>query len=455
MNDVLDAAIVAYLAGDIDDAAFALLDRRLREDPAAARRLAQFCDHDLVLASVVRMRNARPSKGRVLKAQRPVQRRKSLWVSVAAAAMLALACLSWLLFKNNNVAKPGSVSAVAIATVEAVDGIVYVQKPKSEARTSLAPGARLQQGDSLHVSESAKTSFAYADGTKVWVEGATDLTLAQGENKRVGLERGVITAEVAAQPAASPMQITTPQAQAEIVGTKLRISTRGDTTDLGVTEGKVRLTRSTDHESLLVVAGFTSTIKSDSASPMTQRSLMSLMDDLPKNAQSLFHVVFADRPAQWGGEYTSPPKAPAGMIAIESHLFQPGTRFFGEIRSPIFEKGISTGPNTYLRFRYYTDGFKSGDLIKLMLKKIDGSIYHGFVRPKFSEWAVGTLRLDQKFIDLQNGARPLVPRDAIHNIVFLGAAPDGQQARQGPRLWIDEIVIFSSSDDISTLTVEQ
>jgi ferric-dicitrate binding protein FerR (iron transport regulator) len=453
MNDPLDAAIIAYLAGDIDETDFAWLEKQLKENPAAAQRFAQICEHDIVLSSVLRIKSAR-SPARHTRLKRLAKKRSFAHGYYAAAAAMVLAVTTWLLFRKGAPEFDPS-STPIIATVKTVEGDATLQQLANRSQTRVALGTGLHQGDSLHVAGHGSLSFAYADGTIVSMESESDLTLSPATNKRVTLGRGSVSADVAPQPANNPMQFITSQAQADVVGTQLRVSTNDGATRLDVTSGSVRLTRNADHQSMLVNSGFFATATANVASPMTQRTIKSLRDELPANARIMFQVAFADHPAQWEGDFATPPGNPDGAIAMGSHLFQPKTRFYGEIRSPLLEKGISPGASTYLRFRYRVDGFKSGDLIKLMLKKKDGSIFHGFVRPEYEIWSVATLRLDGKFRDLEHAARSLSADDTLFEIVFLGATPDGQQAQQGPRLWIDEAVIFASPENLPVLNVEQ
>jgi ferric-dicitrate binding protein FerR (iron transport regulator) len=449
MSEKLDAATIAYLAGDIDDGELAWLDAQLKENSEAARRFAQMCERDVMLASVLRM-GARPAECRepIKRVARP---RLTAWhVSAAIAATVVLLVGAWVLLSS----KSESPAPPVIATVKSVAGVATLKR-RNGSPENVVSGIALHAGDTLQASVQGGVTFAYADGTVVTVDGGSALALTPGPNKRVTLSCGALSAEVATQPADSPMQFITTQARADVVGTKLRVSLNDGTTRLDVTSGAVRLTRSADQQALLVKAGFFATAGADVAAPLTQRTIKSLRDDLPSNARTMLYVAFADRPVQWEGEFAVPPGNPEGAVAIGSHLFQPKTRFYGEIRSPHFGAGVPAGPTTYLRFHYRVDGFESSDLIKLMLKKKDGSIYHGFVRPERHGWATATLRFDGKFRDLENGAHALTANDILSDVVFLGAAEDGQQAQAGPRLWIDELSIFSTNDTLPVLNVEQ
>jgi len=76
--------------------------------------------------------------------------------------------------------------------------------------------------------------------------------------KSLTLVRGVLTADVRKQPADQPMVITTPQGEATVLGTKLRLTVEPDekgSTRLEVEEGKVRLKRLVDGKTVGVDSG--------------------------------------------------------------------------------------------------------------------------------------------------------------------------------------------------------
>jgi hypothetical protein len=80
----------------------------------------------------------------------------------------------------------------------------------------------------------------------------------KARGRRVQLARGTVAAVVSRQPADQPMSIVTPHGEARVLGTALRLSVRPDgkgSTQLEVTEGRVRFTRSRDGKSADVAAG--------------------------------------------------------------------------------------------------------------------------------------------------------------------------------------------------------
>jgi hypothetical protein len=91
----------------------------------------------------------------------------------------------------------------------------------------------------------------FPDGTRVELRGETEVRdLAP---KRLFLARGALEARVTKQ--ASALIFDTPQAEAKVLGTTLRLQVDAKGTLLEVDEGKVRLTRTSDQKAVDVVAG--------------------------------------------------------------------------------------------------------------------------------------------------------------------------------------------------------
>jgi hypothetical protein len=100
--------------------------------------------------------------------------------------------------------------------------------------------------------------LAFTDGTRV-VIGADSVvteifTNRSGGDKRVFLQKGLLAARIAKQPAAEPMLFQTPFAEARVLGTRLNLSVTGSLARLEVREGRVRFTRRDDGASVEVGA---------------------------------------------------------------------------------------------------------------------------------------------------------------------------------------------------------
>jgi len=119
-------------------------------------------------------------------------------------------------------------------------------------------GAPLLAGQTIRTGEGmARALVRYPDGTRVELGADTEAALHAAEDggKRVALARGAVVADVAKQPAGSPMRFTTARAEAVVLGTRLRLSATADATRLDVQEGRVRLARASDGSFVEVGAG--------------------------------------------------------------------------------------------------------------------------------------------------------------------------------------------------------
>lgn len=145
-------------------------------------------------------------------------------------------------------------TTVVVAILEKAEHAnVWVKGEKKPAKV----GQDLLQGQGLETEGPAVVRFA--DGTKLELRSKTllrEFTLKNG--KGFDLARGVLTAQVAEQPADRPMLIATPHAELRVLGTAFKVSVDPDADDamqIDVTEGKVRVKRIADGKSVDVARG--------------------------------------------------------------------------------------------------------------------------------------------------------------------------------------------------------
>ena len=155
--------------------------------------------------------------------------------------------------KAERVRDPG----VVVARLESVIG---------EVRILSAGGIRMAEtGDEIvsgqgieTVGQWSQAKIQFADSTWVQFWGDTRTQeISIGRGKRLFLTKGVILAGIAPQPEGQPMVFATPQGDAQVLGTKLRLAVDSGAATLDVNEGKVRLTRLGDGKSVDVGGGFT------------------------------------------------------------------------------------------------------------------------------------------------------------------------------------------------------
>lgn len=145
-----------------------------------------------------------------------------------------------------------------VAKLECVEGEVTIVRGADKSAAKVGDALNCGQGLATSGAKS-RARIAYPDKTWLELGGETEVTGLHHENgKTLTLERGMLLATVARQPATQPMLIATPHSKAMVVGTTLRlVVTPGETgaTYLEVLDGKVQLTRCLDGKTVVVSSG--------------------------------------------------------------------------------------------------------------------------------------------------------------------------------------------------------
>ncbi len=155
------------------------------------------------------------------------------------------------------VKREGGITLAAVARLERVEGRVLVSRDGQETEAQSAQ--QVLAGQDLKVpGANSRAVLRYPDGTTVTVWPATTIRDLQSRGgKRVLLAEGTLEAEVSPQPRGEPMVILTPQGEATVLGTSLRVIVdgKGNSTRLEVEEGRVQLKRRSDGRTAEVTRG--------------------------------------------------------------------------------------------------------------------------------------------------------------------------------------------------------
>ncbi|HXX94633.1 MAG TPA: FecR domain-containing protein, partial [Planctomycetota bacterium] len=160
---------------------------------------------------------------------------------------------------------PAGTQAVA-AQLERVQGGVWLLA--AGARTPLEGPRALLPGEGLETSvKEGSATLTFADRTELVLGPGTELREVHDREpsgpgsggKRLLLQRGRVTATVAKQPPGEPFILRTPDGQAKVLGTTLRLTVDAGGTRLEVTEGRVQLSR-TEGKTAIVSSGHSATI---------------------------------------------------------------------------------------------------------------------------------------------------------------------------------------------------
>src|SRR6185295_1064445 len=123
-------------------------------------------------------------------------------------------------------------AVVAGATLEGLKGDASVRtekgkEPATEGQT-LLPGQGLETG-----AGDAAAVLRFSDGTRLELAAESRIDqVTNGEGKRIVFDHGVLTADVKKQAPGQPLLVTTPHAEARVIGTKFTLTVKGDATRL-------------------------------------------------------------------------------------------------------------------------------------------------------------------------------------------------------------------------------
>ncbi len=157
------------------------------------------------------------------------KRRHLLYWGLAASAVIALA-LGVVVGRT-----PGDVVLSAAGP--------DTQLLRGDTIVDITAGLRLSPGDLVRTPSRGWASVRYADGTAVEVGADSSVVFEEGAGKRIRVDSGLVTAEVAPQPADRPMILRSKGAEAKVLGTSLAFTVFDKGARLLVREGKVAFSR--------------------------------------------------------------------------------------------------------------------------------------------------------------------------------------------------------------------
>ena len=133
--------------------------------------------------------------------------------------------------------------------------------------------------ETAHATDSAEVVFA--DGTTIELLGSTSVTFSETADgsKQLQVLAGLIQATVSPQQEGRPLQIVTPTAAMEVLGTTLGVDVRKSSTQLEVATGVVAMTRKVDGKRVEVGAGHLITATHSADEPMNTRPFPELSSD--------------------------------------------------------------------------------------------------------------------------------------------------------------------------------
>jgi ferric-dicitrate binding protein FerR (iron transport regulator) len=203
-----------------------------------------------------------------------------------AAGVLFLLGLSWLCGTLSHLAAPEAQQGPVIGTLSSLHGSVRVQGARGARLAKV--GMKLHAADTLAVSVDASAVLALQGAIQAELGPETTLMFSGARAKALYLQSGFLAVEAGRQPPGQPLRIVTPDAQAEVLGTKFNVAASSRQTRLRVAEGTVKMWSESADSSVVVPAGFGSGIADGVALPVRPSPLgeVLLIESLDKSRDS-------------------------------------------------------------------------------------------------------------------------------------------------------------------------
>ncbi len=173
-------------------------------------------------------------------------KRRGVVIGLFATGIAAAAAVAVVVKTRGS--DPGSAQAVTaawegkvteLATGPGSDGLA-ICNAQGEACQAATKDAIVPTGAVLKTDATTRARVALSDGTLITVDRNTELKLSAKWNRRAMLQRGALVAQVEKQDG-STARFDTPLGHAEVLGTKLALSTTYKSTTVDVTRGSVKL----------------------------------------------------------------------------------------------------------------------------------------------------------------------------------------------------------------------
>jgi ferric-dicitrate binding protein FerR (iron transport regulator) len=311
-----------------------------------------------------------------------------------------------------------------VETLDGVAGDVHIVAASGQSRP-VATRGEIRTGDTIRtVGDASVAVIAYADGTRLTLVGDTTATCGSSPAKSIVVHHGTLAASVTPQPRETPMVLATPTARVEVLGTAFLIEAAARSTNLRVTEGRVRLVRVRDGEAVEVSDGERAVVTEQK--PFVVEAIPPLSDawnaDLEDGTSTGWEhglLVSENLPAnsRWG-------------LRAVRHEAEDGETYYSIGTDEEWSQGLfAPGPKSHLHITYKMDRPSWLNLFLITrTRDIEDPQFSGnFIFKEFpklepGQWVTISIPL-QKFRKLHSGPATideLVP----YRVIFNATAPD-------------------------------
>lgn len=218
----LEELLGAMSEGQLDAGGTKRLSRILREHPDARQFYLDYCQMHALLES---------AHGVLQALENPAVGRRRLLAWCASAAAVLVVAGAFFFTKG---------AAPIDASVAFVQGSAWVVR--DDRKVPIADVREMRAGDRIVTTPEARTDLRYRDGSQVVVMEKSEVRLRDDGRARMELREGTVRCEVSPQPPERPFIVSTPQADAVVVGTSFDLTSSREETRLQTRSGRVRLT---------------------------------------------------------------------------------------------------------------------------------------------------------------------------------------------------------------------
>lgn len=206
--------------------------------------------NELVKTRVIEALNRHPATAPTEASRIDPRRPMPILLALAASALIAFGV--WRLGLETVNVHPVAQTRIFVSSV--AQGATFVRGGTSK---SVENGAELKPGDLLQTGMGGAVVLKYAsEATSVTLMENGEIILSgDSTEKRIKLNRGKISCNVARQQPERPMVFLTPETEVTLLGTRLELATDAASTRLDVSDGKVEFRFSGSTNSTVVSAG--------------------------------------------------------------------------------------------------------------------------------------------------------------------------------------------------------
>jgi hypothetical protein len=219
-----DELMQRYLSGLATEEESRALEALLIKDDGLADRYLRLIELDVALEAEAEGRGERVVSAKP----------RRIWLPLAAAACAVIGLfMGW----------PSQQAPLQVADVV---GVVTWTAEGEKMPTDVVKGMTVSAGTITTANDLSTAQLQWADGTRITLTGGAEVAVADENGKLVTVKRGAFTANVAPQPRGRPLRVRTPTAELVVVGTAFGLDAGDGSTQLAVTEGRVKMRRLAD-----------------------------------------------------------------------------------------------------------------------------------------------------------------------------------------------------------------